>query len=129
MAGGSRHRCDPVLASALARGATLRAAAGVSGVSTRTAERRWADPEFRATVERERAELITAASGALLDGMAEAVRLLRGLLRDARDERVKLGAARTLLEMGFKAREQLDVEARLQELESLLSGGRADGGA
>jgi hypothetical protein len=118
-----------VLASCLARGATLKDAAGVGGVSVRTAERRWADREFRALVERERAELTAAASGALLDGMAQAVSLLRELMRDAKDDRIRLGAARALLDFAFKGREQLDVEARLQELESLLTGGRANGGS
>jgi hypothetical protein len=116
-----------VLASCLARGATLKDAAGVGGVSVRTAERRWADREFRALVERERAELITAASGALLDGMAEAVRLLRDLLRDAKDDRIRLGAARALLDFAFKGREQLDVEKRLAELEELVAGGGVRG--
>jgi hypothetical protein len=127
MAAPGRHRCDEILVSVLARGATLRDAAGVAGVSCRTAERRMSSPEFRALVERERAELITSASGALLDAMAEAVRLLRGLLRDARDERVKLGAAKALLDYGFKGREQLDVERRLAELEELVAGGGVRG--
>jgi hypothetical protein len=117
------------LSAALARGATLKAAASVAGVSVSTAERRWRDDSFRALVERERAELITSASGALLDGMGEAVHLLRELMRDAKDARIRLGAARALLDYAFKGREQLDVEARLQELESLLSGGRTNGGS
>ena len=48
---------DLLLQVALARGATVREAARVAGVSERTAHRRNSDPEFRDEVERLRDEL------------------------------------------------------------------------
>jgi hypothetical protein len=49
---GRRSQVDQRLAEELARGATLAKAAQAAGCSQRTAERRWAEPEFRQLVIR-----------------------------------------------------------------------------
>jgi hypothetical protein len=56
------------------------------------------------------------AVGELADGMAAAAKALRGLL-DCESPAVRLGAARSLLEIGMKAREALDLEERVRALE------------
>ena len=55
-------------------------------------------------------------SGKMADGMAEAADTLRGLL-NAEGENVRLGAARSILELGTKLRDAVEIEERLVELE------------
>jgi hypothetical protein len=111
-----RRNADEALAVALASGQTLRDAAGTAGVSERTATRRWADPVFRRRVAELRGELVGRSLGCLADGMAEAAGVLRQLL-SAQSESVRLGAARSLLELGVKLRESVEIEERLRAVE------------
>src|SRR5262249_59881186 len=104
---------DEQLALALAAGQSLRDAAKTAGVGERTATRRWAHPTFRRRVDELRAEMTHRSLGRLADGMAEAADVLRKLLRD-RNSRVKLGAARNLLELGGKLRGGVEIERRLR---------------
>lgn len=62
---------DLLLQVALARGATVREAARVAGVSERTAHRRNSDPEFRDEVERLRTELRERLMTELVNKMVE----------------------------------------------------------
>jgi hypothetical protein len=115
-----RRNADEALALALASGQTLRAAAA-AGVAERTATRRWADPAFRRRVSELRGELVAQALGGVADGMADAAATLRALL-GADSENVRLGAARALLELGVKLRENVELQERLQALEKLVAG-------
>ena len=105
---------------AVAAGQTLRDAAAAADVSERTAARRWADPGFRDRVGALRSDMAQRALGRLVDGMSEAADVLRQLLA-AGSESVRLGAARSLLELGARLREGLELEQRLRELEERLS--------
>ena len=58
----------------------------------------------------------------LADGMTEAADVLRQLLA-AESEAVRLGAARSLLELGVKLREPVELEERLAALEAHISEG------
>jgi HEAT repeat protein len=116
------------LAVALASGQTLRDAALAVGVSERTASRRWADAEFRRRVAGLRGELVGRALGRMADGMAEAADVLRQLLA-AKSESVRLGAARSLLELGVKLRESVELEERLRALEARAAGTDEKGAA
>jgi hypothetical protein len=118
VAGSGRRNADEALATALASGQTLRAAATAVGVSERTATRRWADPDFRSRVSALRGELVGQALGKLADGMSDAAAKLRELLA-AQSEAVRLGACRALLELGVKLRESVELETRLAALEEL----------
>jgi hypothetical protein len=115
-----RQNADEALATALAAGQTLRAAAAVTGVSERTATRRWADPDFRSRVSHLRGELVGHALGKLADGMSDAAAKLRELL-SAQSEAVRLGAARALLELSVKLRESTELEERLRVIEERLT--------
>jgi hypothetical protein len=55
----------------------------------------------------------------MADGMAEAADVLRHLL-GAESESVRLGAARSLLELGVKLRESVELERRMEEVERRL---------
>ena len=119
MAVNGRRKGDAALVLALAGGQTVRDAARTAGVGERTATRRWADPEFRHRVAGLRAEMVAQAAGQLADGMGEAVATLRRLLA-ADAESVRLAAARSILEIGNKLRETVELEARLQAIEERL---------
>jgi hypothetical protein len=118
---GKEARADALLLTALAAGATIRGAARRAGVSERTAHRRLADPAFRQRVTEARAEMVERALGQLADGSSEAVGTLRKLLK-AKADFVKLSAARTILEMGNKLRESVELQQRIAALEERLKG-------
>jgi hypothetical protein len=115
-----RSAADAALALAFAAGKTLAEAAQAAGVSERTASRRRADPAFAARVAELRSEMARRAVGRLAETMAEAAGVLRGLLC-ARSETVRLGAARSILELGASLLRQTDeadeLDARLRALE------------
>ena len=61
------------------------------------------------------------ALGRMADGMAEAADVLRALLPPGMPPAVRLGAARSLLELGVRLRESVELEARLASLEEQLA--------
>jgi hypothetical protein len=117
MRGGPRS--DELLLGALAAGSSVEQAAETAGVSVRTAYRRLADPVFARRLAQARDELISSALGELVDSASEAVATLRALL-SARDERVRLGAAKSTLEQLLRLRETLTLSQRLAALERSL---------
>jgi hypothetical protein len=119
MAENGRQKGDAALVLALAAGQTARDAARSAGVGERTATRRLADPAFRRRVEALRADLVRQAAGRLVEGMTQAADTLRSLL-EARSEAVRLGAARTILELAPRLREAAELEERLRALEERL---------
>jgi hypothetical protein len=116
-----RRNADEALALALATGQTLRAAAEATGIGERTATRRAAEPAFRRRVAELRGEMVPRALGRMADGMSDAAGALCRLL-DAESESVRLGAARSLLELGVKLREPVELAGKVDELEQLLKG-------
>jgi hypothetical protein len=120
MAHSDRRKADEALALAVAVGKTLRDAALAVGIGERTAARRWADPDFRRRVSELRGEIVARSLGRMADGMNEAADELRRLL-GARSEAVRLGAARSLLELSVKLRDSTELEMRLAALEERLS--------
>src|SRR5579862_3756573 len=117
MAENGRRKGDMVLILALASGNTVRSAARQAGIGERTAARRMADAAFRQRVQETRAALVERALGKLARGSARAVETLRKLLKSDSDT-VKLGAARTILELGSKLRESVELEKRIIDLET-----------
>ena len=116
MAEIGRRKGDAALLLALAGGQTLRDAAASAGIGERTATRRVAEPEFRRRVAELRGEMVGRALGRMADGMTDAADTLRALLQ-AEGESVRLGAARSILELGNKLRESVELEERLSALE------------
>jgi hypothetical protein len=66
-----------------------------------------------------RGEMVQRSLGRMADGMSNAADVLRALLA-ADSESVRLGAARSLLELGVKLRESVELEERLRVLEASL---------
>ena len=109
-----------MLVASLAAGQTVLDAAREAGLSEKTAHRRLAEPEFRRRVAAARDQMLARAVGQLTDAATEAVATLRELLA-ADALAVRLGAARSILDLGRRLREALELDARLTELEGRLS--------
>jgi len=106
---------------ALACGATLEAAGQKAGVSKATVQRRLKDLGFQGRLQEFQADIVKRLARALTDAGTEAMKTLLMLLQPAIPHAVRLGAARTVLEIGIKMREVADLEARLQALEERMS--------
>jgi hypothetical protein len=111
---------DDLLALALASGATHAEAATKAGCSAKTVQRRLHDPAFRARVSELRRGMVDAASGRLTGALTEAADALRGLL-NADSEAVRLGAARSLIEMASRMHETVLLQGEIEELRALLA--------
>ena len=116
MAGSGRKNGEPALIAALAGGATVQEAARAAGVSERTVYRRLEHDTFRRQLAEARAELMARAAGALARVSTAAAATLAGLLTAA-SESVRLGAARSILELAVKLRESEELERRIAALE------------
>jgi hypothetical protein len=117
MPGGSKKAADAALVVHLASGISPAGAAKLAGVSEATCYRRLADPSFRQRVDAARSSFWERALGILSKGAAESATVLRKLLR-SEDGRIKLQAAKALLDQGIKVRDQVDIEQRLTALEA-----------
>lgn len=135
MARSGRHGADEAIAVALATGQTAQGAADAAGVGVQTVWRRLRNPAFKARVAELRAQMVSAATGKLADGMGEAAEVLRNLIGDTcadgepRSEKIILGAAVKLLELSVKLRDSVELEERLSALERAVKEGKdAQGG-
>jgi hypothetical protein len=118
MPGGSKKAADAALVTHLAAGVSPAGAAKLAGVSEATTYRRLADPAFLQRVEKACSDFWDRALGVMSKGVAESAIVLRKLLRSD-DGRIKLQAAKTLLEQGIKVRDLVDIARRFEELEKL----------
>jgi hypothetical protein len=116
-----RKKAEEALLLALACGATVESAARSTGLSVRTVFRRLAEPEFRQRLQALRADMVQRAAGTLIAAAAEAIRTLLSLLQPLNSPAVRLGASRTILEMGIRMRDAADVETRLTMVEQLMN--------
>src|SRR5215831_16733410 len=106
MARPRRQGVDPQLLLALACGASAAAAARQAGVSESTVHRRLADPAFRHQLQALRADMVQRSSGMLTAATGEAVKTLIALQKEPTPPATRLGAARAVIELGIKVREQ-----------------------
>jgi len=112
---------DHHLLMALACGATLENAARQCGLSESTARRRLREPAFAQQLQEIRAGMIERTAATLTAAGGEAVKALVSLLAASTPPPVRLGSARTVLEMGVKYRELADMEQRVRALEQRLA--------
>jgi DNA-binding LacI/PurR family transcriptional regulator len=120
MVAGGRRNADSALVTALAAGGTVEASARAAGVSETTVYRRLREPAFRQRVAEARDEMVNRAVARLSATSTLAADTLRELLK-ARSETVRLGAARAVLELGSRLREQEDLAERIAALERGLT--------
>jgi hypothetical protein len=123
VSGGARKNADSALIAALACGGTVEASATAAGVSEATVYRRLAEPDFRRRIDEARADMVSRAVARIGAASTLAADTLRELLK-ARSETVRLGAARAVLELGAKLREQTELAERIAALERELTAGR-----
>jgi HEAT repeat protein len=112
-----RKKADDSLLMALACGATVDSAARQCNLCVRTVYRRLDDPDFRFRLQELRADMFQRTAATLTAAGSEAVRTLLELLKSANPPATRLGAARSVLEMGMKTREFAELEDRLAALE------------
>jgi transposase-like protein len=103
----------------LAAGLSVRRAARKAGVGERTVYRWLAEDAFRQRVAELRTRLFDRAVGRLSRTSGKAAVVLKGLL-DSADERVRLAAARAVLDSGMKAREALELAQKVEEIKATL---------
>ena len=96
---------------------TPESAAQKAGVSVRTAYRRLADAAFLAQVNEVRAEMVRRSTDVFTAAALSAVKTLMTLQESAASESVRLGAARTVIELGCKLREKTETTARIAAME------------
>jgi hypothetical protein len=120
MAHQGRRNADQVLLMALACGATAEAAAKTAGIGPATVYRRLKDPKFCRRLKKTQADMLQRTSGMLTGATGEAVKTLLTLMRDPTPAAVRLGAARTTLEITIKMREVAELAERLTALEEQL---------
>jgi hypothetical protein len=108
-------------------GDAVLVAALAAGVSERTVRRRLDEPVFKRQVDDARAEMLAQATARLTGAALEAVEALRALLGSDLNF-ARLGAARAILEVGAKYREQLDLAERVAALEERLTAPSASRG-
>ena len=121
MAGGDRKNANSQLLAALATGCTLREASEQTGVSERTIARRLKDPKFTAALIRSKDQILTATVGKLVNATTRAVSTLQGLL-DCEAHSVRLGAARSILELSVSMRTAVELTERITRLEEKQNG-------
>jgi len=126
MVQGRKKKAEAALVLALACGASQESAAQKAGVSLRTLYRRLAEPAFAAQVQQARAEMVRRTAGLFTAAGIGSLKTFTSLQESATSEAVRLGAARAIIELGCKLRENLELADRLAaletRLESVLSG-------
>jgi hypothetical protein len=116
-----RKNADGVLLMALGCGATQDAAAQKAGISKTTVKRRMQEPEFRAQLQEFCSDMVKRFARTLTAASGEAIKTLLALLQPTNSPATRLGAARTILELGIKLREGADLEERLIALEQQMA--------
>ena len=116
MAENGRTDGQITLIVALARGAGVREAAQQTGVSERTVYRRLRSPDFQRKLQSARGSMLADAVGRLSCAATQAAETLTDLLSSP-SESIRLGAARTILEVAPRLKEIVEFESRLTELE------------
>ena len=117
-----REAKDAIIIAALAAGRNYREAAEEAGVDRRTVCRRLQLPEFARRVSEARAEHAVVVSGGLASSSPRAVETIVACLDDE-SPKIRLAAAKLLLEMDLKARRINEIERDLAEIRQLLAGG------
>ena len=120
MARGRRKKADTGLIVSLACGASVETAAQKAGLSARTVYRRLADPQFQAQVNDVRADMLRRAAAMLTAAGMAAIKTFTSLQESAQSESVRLGAARSIIELGCKLREMVELTERMAQLEARM---------
>jgi hypothetical protein len=106
------------LINALLTTATVKAAAESLKLNESTVRRALDNPDFQRELRKHCRKLVQGTVARLQEHSAMAGLMLAKLLH-SENEAIKLGAARTILQLAVKGVEVQDLEARIEELERL----------
>jgi hypothetical protein len=120
MAHRGRKNADEVFLATIACGATVESAASKAGISRRTAHRRLLDPQAQKQLAELRAETVRRCCALLTAASLEAVKTLLDLQHPQTLPGVRLGAAKAIIELGTRLREQTEMAERIAALEARL---------
>jgi hypothetical protein len=123
--GHAEGKGEPLVAVALASGATYAEAASAGGVSLATVKKRMVDGAYRARVQRLRAELLEQSLGVLSQYSSRAAKRLV-LLMNSSSDMVAQKAARSVIEMALRMRRETDLDERMATLERQIERYRRD---
>lgn len=100
---------------------TRERAASAAGVSPKTLRRYMESPEFQREYRAAFSSLVSDAARQAQQTLSPALTTLRQIMEDSEQNgQIRVSAARSLLEFGLKATEQLDIMERLTALEEAL---------
>src|SRR4051794_26152294 len=120
MAHRGRKNAQEAFLAALACGATVDVAAAKAGISRSTAYRWLQDPVIQQRLTDLKAETVRRSADMLTAAGLESIKTLLELQKSDVPAPVRLGAARSVLELGAKLRHGVDIEERLLALERQL---------
>lgn len=113
---------DRQMAALVAAGRTYAEVGTAVGCSARTVERAMSRPDVRELVSVIRAEVVERSVGRLADAMTDAATVLRAMATGAKQEQVRVSAARAVLEFALRGWETAVLAAKVRELESVVKG-------
>jgi len=107
---------------------TTKKAAETAKVGETTIHRWLNDPAFSAALKESRGRVFESTLAALQGASAKAVETLRDVMNDKEAKAsAKVSAAKTVLDLALKAREQLELSERLRLIEEQLKLQRGNG--
>lgn len=122
--GEKKSRKEDLALAALLSCATIGEAAKKAGVSETTLWRWLQDEEFQAKYREAKKQAVGHAVTRLQQATSEAVNTLGAVMKDSEaTASAKVAAAKTVLEMAFKAVELEDYAERLRRLEDAVAAG------
>jgi DNA-binding MurR/RpiR family transcriptional regulator len=118
---GKRRHADHALAALLVQ-PTIAAAAESAGVSETTLMRWMQEPQFAGRYREARAQLVVQTGAALQRASSGAVATLQAVMEDSEaPASARVSAARAVLELALRAREQEELSARIEALEAAVA--------
>jgi hypothetical protein len=111
-----RRPGDEKILGALAAGHPYSEAARVAGVSSKTVQRRMADPLFRAEVEEMKLQIVQSTAASLATLATKAVATLEPLLNDG-EPWMRQKTALAVIDLSIRYRETLEFDERIALLE------------
>lgn len=99
---------------------TVMQAAGKAGVGETTLWRWMKQPEFQSAYRDARRQVMNTAIGRIQDACSQAVETLRAIMQDTEaPASSRVSAAKSILDVAFKAVELQDIEERITQLEQI----------
>jgi len=116
-----RRNADEVFLLSVACGATVENAAVKAGISPRRAHRRLLTPAFRRRLNELKTDTVKRAAAMLSAASMESVKTLLALQDSKIPPDTRLGAARSVLELGTRLRESAELHERMDALEQQVA--------